>query len=678
MPEFKLRSKIIKGLLIIVFLLSSAMMYGQSLFAIVTDRESYRQAKKEINAYAETIEQINGLKTIILIDRYGVPDSLRNELYRLYCRKKQPLVGAVFVGDIPIPMLRDAQHLTSAFKMNQRMDRRESSVPSDRFYDDFNLQFSFEGQDPDRPYFYYSLKGASSQRVHSNIFTGRIRPTDSGNTSRYAKLKNYLLKVIKAKRSQEKLEDVFYFTGSGSLSNSKVAAMDEKATYYEHFPWLKERRQNSISYMDFSQKKFIKECLMNELMRPELDFAVLHHHGDWDTQYLNKQTADMKDSLTIDSLNLHVSDFSKYGFKPEARFIILDACFNGAFHKENCIANEYIFGRGRTIAVMGNTVNVLQDKWYDKYIGLLGTGMFAGYLNILQGYLESHLIGDPTFTFQPTIKAEHVNAMIACDRQHKYDDRALNRMLKSKVSDIRNLAMELSYNKGSRHPDGLLKIFRNSTSSIERLQALELLSRKRGDEFIAALTQAANDPNEMVQRLAVNFIRQSGDTRLIPALMNIIVAGNTSARVQFDAEQAVMFFPRQKLLEEFDKQFERMNYIHKDSVRRSIRAFIEKKADYWAPEVDKLFSDKLTDKQFNFIAGCLRLYCPHDKVADVIRFIETTDNAERKKQLIESLGWMYYSYNAPLIRNMAQRFAFDSSQPETVRNEALKTYNRLK
>ena len=26
---------------------------------------------------------------------------------------------------------------------------------------------------------------------------------------------------------------------------------------------------------------------LNEMQRRDLDFAVLHHHGDWDTEYLN-------------------------------------------------------------------------------------------------------------------------------------------------------------------------------------------------------------------------------------------------------------------------------------------------------------------------------------------------------------------------------------------------------
>ena len=84
---------------------------------------------------------VDGKRGLLLIDRWGVPDSLRAALKQLYINEM--LEGAVLVGDIPIPMIRDAQHLSSAFKMDQRRAWQSSSVPSDRYYDDFDLEFRF-------------------------------------------------------------------------------------------------------------------------------------------------------------------------------------------------------------------------------------------------------------------------------------------------------------------------------------------------------------------------------------------------------------------------------------------------------------------------------------------------------------------------------------------------------
>ena len=79
-------------------------------------------------------------------DSVKEPEDVKKVIVKLY--KKDKLEGVVFVGDIPIPMLRKAQHMTSAFKMDEKNnDWRDSSVPSDRFYDDFDLQFDFLKQD---------------------------------------------------------------------------------------------------------------------------------------------------------------------------------------------------------------------------------------------------------------------------------------------------------------------------------------------------------------------------------------------------------------------------------------------------------------------------------------------------------------------------------------------------
>ena len=136
-----------------IWMLSLAFAQGQRGFAIVVDPQSYKEAEEEIRQYADAIEDVNGLHVFVVIDKWGVPDSIRQELMRLHALDKHAIEGAVLVGDIPVAMIPDAQHLTSAFKMDQRHDRKESSVPSDRYYDDFGLRFDYLGKDEDMPYF---------------------------------------------------------------------------------------------------------------------------------------------------------------------------------------------------------------------------------------------------------------------------------------------------------------------------------------------------------------------------------------------------------------------------------------------------------------------------------------------------------------------------------------------
>ena len=109
----------------------------------------------------------SGLEVHFVIDRTGQPDFAP--------AGAPPALGAAESPDRrrrahrrhPVVMVRDAQHLTSAFKMDQTaFDRWESSVPSDRFYDDFSLEFAPLERDSIHPgCFYYSLTAESAQRT---------------------------------------------------------------------------------------------------------------------------------------------------------------------------------------------------------------------------------------------------------------------------------------------------------------------------------------------------------------------------------------------------------------------------------------------------------------------------------------------------------------------------------
>lgn len=67
-----------------------------------------------------------------------------------------------------------------------------------------------------------------------------------------------------------------------------------------------------------------------------------------------------KDSLFNAGMDIHLSDI--HAIRPNARFVMFDACYNGSFHLDDCIANAYIFGDGNTVVTQGNTVNTIQDS----------------------------------------------------------------------------------------------------------------------------------------------------------------------------------------------------------------------------------------------------------------------------------------------------------------------------
>lgn len=609
--------------------------------AVVIDSVSYNKVRAELDGYVRALEQRQNYKVYVVVDRWQVPDSIRTQLISLHGKKRDPIIGAVLVGDIPVPMVRDAQYLTSAFKMDQNRDRRESSVPSDRFYDDFGLKFKALGKDSELPYWYYSLTSDGDQRVCPDIFSGRIRPTDSGGVSRYDKLRAYLCKATAAKTHPEKIGSVFVFTGDGSISESKPAHIDEFRGLVEHFPQLA-AVPDAFSYMDYDDSTPIRFRMMDELMRPDLSLAVLHHHGDWDTQYLNMRSGD----------NLTIADFARFNFRPNARCVVLDACFNGSFHRDDCIADEYIFSGGATIATLAGSVNIIQDKWYDRYIGLLACGISIGYINQHTAYLESHVIGDPTFTFlpkQPAKDAADLQCRDMLEHAPHYTDKAL------------------------------LNILRTSPLATVRLQAFTMLCDRKSSLLIDAITTALTDNYEMLQRFAVNQMTKSGNPLLIPAFARLLTRPNLSKRVAFNADQAIQFFDKQKLVEAVDKELREMDgqLAMPDSFSNAVRSQVEKTGARWDADILGLCRDGLDKEHALRQAGYMRIYCPAYLLPVVADYTIRCKDNDIRKALLDVMGWHGMAYTSKVCLEAARKIETDGTLPLDVRDEAKRTVKRI-
>jgi hypothetical protein len=696
--------------------------------AIVIDKVSFDKAHRELNEYISALEDKQNFKVYTIVDHWGIPDSIRHQLIQLHHLKKNSIVGAVFIGDIPIPMIRDAQHLTSAFKMNQSAQRKESSVPSDRYYDDFKLVFDSEGSDAGTQLFYYSLSDQSAQYLHPDIFSGRIRPTDAGGVSKYEKLKSYLHKASEAKRHPEKLKTLFVFTGNGSISDSKVAHIDEFRGLSEHFPQLY-AVNGAFSYMDYSDEPVIKFKLMNELMRSDLDLALLHHHGDWDTQYLSTypkpstsqearsymlylyrerirtakrfghnidsiksviikkdnipaewladaqtQQREHEDSLIVDKQNLTLKDFSLYKFQPNCRLVIFDACYNGSFHQDDCIADEYIFQQGRTLVGIGGSVNVLQDKWPDQFIGLLGHGMMVGFLNQYTCYLESHIIGDPTFSFMPE-EAIDVNGLMVGNQTKKW----LSLFKHTQNADLKAMAMEQLKASPFLTSERLLSLLEHAPNGTVRLEAFCLLKERGGRDLIKAINVASADNYEMVQRFAVNAMAESGSPETIPSLARLLTGTNTSQRVAFNALQSVQFFPKKQLIDavqhDLDSMSEHLCNYKEYSTNLILK--INEYAGRWDQDIEKLCLGKMDSIHALRQAEYLRIYCPPYLIPGVVGYAEKCQNTKIKKALLEALGWHKLAYTSSTIKEMTQKICNDTSLNPEIRREALKTYKRV-
>lgn len=635
-------------------------------FAIVIDPESYSQARTEIDRYQQVVES-RGLYPFLVIDRWGVPDSIRACLMALHHDRKHPIEGCVFIGDIPVPMIRDAQHMASAFKMDQNaFPRIESSIPSDRYYDSFDLEFDYQGQDSVR-WFYYSLRADCPQQLHPTIYSARITPRDNERGGKYEKLRRYMQRVNQADERQNRMDRVLLFGGHGNVSGSFRARTDAIYEFYEQFPWMRDRQQ-SVQYLDYARDKFVKRRLTDELQRPDLDYALLQHHGDITIQYLSGTS----ERYAV----LKTSEFPD--FHPQSIVVNLDACYNGAFHVDDNIQEAYLFGEGNgTLLVLANSVNAIQDKWANRNSGLLGLGARAGYLMKYDAFIEYHLFGDPTYGFTPSADCGFdVNDAIL-----HASDRFWLKQLDNEYPAIQMLAMTRLADSERDYSHQIYDRYCSSGNGIVRVAAMMQLARYNNDCFKACVKEALNDEQEMAQRFAVLYAGQSGDPSFVPELAALRCQNNLSERVDFDLDNIFRSYDSASVYRAIDSTFALCTfYANPDSVLEHLHGTLKYSAGYMPFDVrEALNSENASQRAKMLSVQTIRNNPPHYALSYILDYLAQplAEDSVVQKAAWESLGWFNLSYRGNEIREAAQKVFENDAFPASVRNEALKTYHRI-
>ena len=260
-----------------------AMKVTETSFAVITDKGTYQACEADLKAYQETLGA-EGLPTFIVYNDWKKPEDVKKVIAKLY--KKNNLEGVVFVGDVPVAMIRKAQHMTSAFKMDENENPFiDSSVPSDRFYDDFDLKFDFLKKDSVENFFYYNLAIESPQQIQCDIYSGRIKAINNGEDA-YAQISRYLKKAIAEHKSGNKLDQFFSYTGDGSYSNSMVAWTPEAFTIREQMPKVFDR-EGRARFIRYNFSPYPKDDIINMLKREDLDLSIFHEHGVPNRMYLS-------------------------------------------------------------------------------------------------------------------------------------------------------------------------------------------------------------------------------------------------------------------------------------------------------------------------------------------------------------------------------------------------------
>lgn len=625
-------------------------------FAIITDEATYRKCGKALERYREATEH-DGLASTIIHGEWKDPEQLRQRISEFYqaCAATAPLEGIVLVGDIPIAMVRNAQHMTTAFKMDEeKYSIRQSSVPSDRFYDDLHLKFRFLKRDSaDKALFYYELTEDSPQQLNPTFYSARIRHTEGLGGDKYKAISLFLEKAAKAKYATEQnpLDQVVTYNGAQYNSDCMAAYRDEEKGYRENFP-LAFATTTGFKHWNYRMTDAAKGNILSELERTDLDLFMFHEHGSETRQYIS-------DKMDTDSADITTKDLRNR--TTNAIMVMLDACYNGSFNDSDYVAGHYIFNPGRTLVVQGNTRNVLQDRWTTRGIGILSCGQRVGLYNQLAASLEGHLIGDPTVRFTPSA---------ASDAPYSESDDASLQCLA-----LRRLVNSDYQMQFSGH---LLRQFKESRLNTVRMECLTLLSRYRNNDFKEAVRLGLSDPYERIARSSASYVGHIGD----PCLVNDVVAafhGNKERkRMQYNLDNSLLLFEEDTICAAMESYYNRENISPQDSDRietmESIHKHYKQRREFellaFAPQTE------MSDRKL-----AIRLLRNYPRSGGIEKYLQLLADDKAPEQLrilmAEALGWFNYSYRRAEILCACRQQLQHMKQPEALTAEIKQTIKRL-
>lgn len=713
----------------------------KSRFLIVIDKQSYEAAKEEVLAYKSVLEE-EGLGATLLIGQWSNPESLRAEIKKLY-DEKPVLEGAVFIGKIPVVRIRNFQHATTAFKMDEVFyPITESSVTSDRYYDDLNLEFEFIEQDKKNPAdFYYRLKESSPQVVKSNFYSARMMPPSDMGIEPVILLKRYLKKVVAAHKEKNPLDQLVIFNGHGYNSDCLTAWQNEQFAIREQLP-LAFKSSKGNGFYNFRQDPVMKYKLYDKIQQPGTDLFIFHEHGDFDTQYINgdypapnmlevtnpefspvlaaeklgpmstmatffrntyrrykgerkesykksliadhgltedffaKERLDstrLKDSIFAADVNIVLGDLKKINMQP--KFSIFDACYNGSFHKPGYIAGYHVFGEGNTIVAQGNTVNVLQDKWTLELVGMLAEGARIGFWQKEVQYLESHLIGDPTYHFHAADAAQ-LNIELATKTN---DTKLWETYLTRSNPNFQSLALkQLAKKPPVKFSSKLLAVYNKSEYYSVRMEAFKRLLDIDDENRVKAILAGLNDPYEFIRRFAARFSGYCGDPVLIAPLVNTILFSNESQRVQYAAQSSLQMFDIPAVIAEIEGQVKASNLSDKAKASEELTSYFKDQLKYQEKSLRTILDKTAKLSERLSAVRSLRNYNNHKQISDLMTVLnDSTDDNNVRIVMAEALGWFNWSIRKAYIVSSLNRLYPNTSSVPLLKGEVLQSIKRL-
>lgn len=699
-------------------------------FAIVVDAETYDRITEAVRAYQLAVNT-DGLSTYILVDDWQNPDEVRLAIQDL-AQNDERLEGIALVGDIPIAMVRGAQHLTSSFKIDEtefaRYSLERTTVPTDRFYDDFDLEFRFIGQDEEKPLqFYYELTEDSPQYLDPELYSGRIIVQAEGE-EKYDALRDYLTRIAASRAQQPVLDRAFFYTGHGYNSEALNGWEGESLALREQFPQMA-RPGGMLKTVHFSDRFQTKAAYLAEIQDPQLDLAVFHAHGTTGHQLLTRyrpprtieqniemarytlrgrlRTAQRRDQdvaeaqanlaerydvsdswfegafddsvTTADtafeaSLDLTIDEIS--AASPQPFVAVFDQCFNGAFHEASFVAGAYVFGNGRTVAALANSVNVMQDVWPNEHLGLLGQGIRVGSFTLLRPRLEAHVIGDPTFRFANSGSHDWDQIL----RENSNDVEYWMRRLDDADAEARALAVKLIKRL---NPPGAEEIFvdmyMEDSSFIVRMQAMTALASMRTTTFYDLLETSISDPYELIRRTSAHWMGDGARASYLPLLTERIHT-DQSSRVSYVSRNAIQKVDFERAVDA-NAEFIAANPAYSNvegALERAEFSFGHTARRVRDELIPRILDEEATVSQRVSAMRTFRFYRYREVVPTILDVAQDpTQNEDLRRVAVETVGWYVMREDRTPIVTALQSIVDQADTPDSVRREAVKSLRRM-
>ena len=292
-------------------------------------------------------------------------------------------------------------------------------------------------------------------------------------------------------------------------------------------------------------------------------------------------------------------------------------------------------------------------------------------------YLETHLIGDPTYRFiNRALPGTDLNtALTAKASDNKY---WLRMAAETMPADVQAIALrKLADNGYDKTADLCEKRVAESPYGPVRLEALRLMSTSRSPRFNAMLVQAAGDSYELVRRLVSQWIGDCGDDELVPAAVEMLLDDELSLRVAYHADENMMFMNPDAVSAELRRQSAAKHelYQNEESLQKRLKRIADKQAEQ--TETFKFIRDPQNKMKRRLSEiTYFRLYRHHYCVPELIALAEDAALEEPLRvAAVEALGWFGRSYQRPIISAMCERL-LQSEQPRTILEQTQRTSKR--